>query len=144
MRLRRHTGVDGAARERWWMGLFVGTLMTYQSAMRLRDDLRMARDLADQQGRQATADALTRRIEAALNQPDRSVVLLAPRVVKDPEILGGSPVLLGTRLPVWLLLARLASGETLETIQEDFPYVTEGDIRDALRVAADLLRGDTE
>jgi uncharacterized protein (DUF433 family) len=43
----------------------------------------------------------------------------------DPEILGGEPVFVGTRVPVRTLLVYLESGETLEQFLDNFPTVTK-------------------
>ena len=45
-------------------------------------------------------------------------------VVKDPEILGGTPVFRGTRVPFKNLLDYLAGGHTLDDFLDDFPSVT--------------------
>jgi hypothetical protein len=42
-------------------------------------------------------------------------------VIKDPEILGGTPVFRGTRVPVQTLFDYLEGGETLEEFLEGFP-----------------------
>jgi uncharacterized protein (DUF433 family) len=42
----------------------------------------------------------------------------------DPEILGGTPVFVGTRVPVQTLLVYLEKGETLEEFLENFPTVS--------------------
>lgn len=42
----------------------------------------------------------------------------------DPEILGGTPVFLGTRVPVRTLIDYLEGGHPLATFLEDFPSVT--------------------
>jgi uncharacterized protein (DUF433 family) len=42
----------------------------------------------------------------------------------DPDILGGSPVFVGTRVPVQTLLDYLKAGDTLEDFLDDFPSVT--------------------
>lgn len=44
-------------------------------------------------------------------------------VHSDPEILGGEPVFVGTRVPVRSLLVYLESGETLEEFLDNFPTV---------------------
>ena len=44
-------------------------------------------------------------------------------VHSDPEILGGTPVFVGTRVPVQTLLVYLEKGETLEEFLENFPTV---------------------
>jgi len=46
-------------------------------------------------------------------------------VHSDPEILGGEPVFVGTRVPVRTLLVYLESGETLEEFLDNFPTVTK-------------------
>lgn len=46
-------------------------------------------------------------------------------IVKDPDILGGTPVFQGTRVPIKTLIDYLASGETIDVFLEDFPSVTK-------------------
>ena len=48
----------------------------------------------------------------------------SPRIVSDPEILGGTPVFVGTRLPVRILFEHLEAGDSLEVFLEDFPSVS--------------------
>ena len=48
----------------------------------------------------------------------------SPRVVSDPEILGGTPVFLGTRVPIRILFEHLEAGDPLEVFLEDFPSVS--------------------
>jgi uncharacterized protein (DUF433 family) len=48
----------------------------------------------------------------------------SPRVVSDPEILGGTPVFIGTRVPVRILFEHLEAGDALEVFIEDFPSVS--------------------
>ena len=48
----------------------------------------------------------------------------SPRVVSDPEILGGTPVFVGTRVPVRILFEHLEAGDSLEVFLEDFPTVS--------------------
>ena len=45
-------------------------------------------------------------------------------IVRDPEILGGTPVFRGTRVPLQALFDSLEGGETLEESLEGFPTVT--------------------
>lgn len=45
-------------------------------------------------------------------------------VVRDPEILSGTPVFRGTRVPFQNLLDYLEGGETLDEFLDDFPSVT--------------------
>jgi uncharacterized protein (DUF433 family) len=48
----------------------------------------------------------------------------APRVVSDPEILGGTPVFVGTRVPMRILFEHLEAGDSLEVFMQDFPSVS--------------------
>lgn len=57
----------------------------------------------------------------------------------DPEILGGTPVFRGTRVPVKNLLDYLAAGETLDQFLDDFPTVRREQAIAALELARDLL-----
>jgi len=45
-------------------------------------------------------------------------------VHSNPEILGGTPVFVGTRVPVGILLAYLEKGETLEEFLDNYPTVS--------------------
>lgn len=44
-------------------------------------------------------------------------------VVRDPAILGGTPVIRGTRLTAQAILGRLQGGDTIESVLEDYPYL---------------------
>ncbi len=43
---------------------------------------------------------------------------------RDPEILGGTPVFAGTRVPVRILMENLEAGDRLDEFLEDFPSVS--------------------
>lgn len=57
----------------------------------------------------------------------------------DPEVLGGTPVFVGTRVPVKNLVDYLAAGDPLERFLEHFPSVTREQAVAALELASDLL-----
>lgn len=63
---------------------------------------------------------------------------LMDRVVCDPHILGGKPVIKGTRIAVAFVLECLA-GMTKEEILRDYPILTENDLRAALLYAAKVM-----
>ena len=48
-----------------------------------------------------------------------------PALSCDPEIMGGTPVFFGTRVPVQTLLDYLEAGETIDDFLEGFPSVTK-------------------
>jgi uncharacterized protein (DUF433 family) len=58
------------------------------------------------------------------------------RIVLDPKIMLGKPVIRGTRLTVEVIVEKIAYGETREEILKDYPFITEEDIRAALLYAA--------
>ena len=60
-------------------------------------------------------------------------------VTTDPEILGGTPVFAGTRVPVALLFENLADGLTLDEILESYPTLKREQAIEALRQAECLL-----
>ena len=62
-----------------------------------------------------------------------------PVIHRDPEILGGVPVFVGTRVPVRTLLDYLAAGDMLEEFLDHFPTVTHEQAVVALQQATDLL-----
>ena len=49
---------------------------------------------------------------------------IEPVVHSDPDILGGTPVFLGTRVPVHSMFEYLAAGDSLEKFLDDFPTVS--------------------
>jgi uncharacterized protein (DUF433 family) len=57
----------------------------------------------------------------------------------DPEILGGTPVFFGTRVPVQSLFDYLEAGETLDEFLRQFPSVNRGQAITALELARDAL-----
>ena len=60
-------------------------------------------------------------------------------VVRDPEILGGTPVFRGTRVSFQNLLDYLEGGETLDEFLDDFPTVTREAAIAALEQTKTLL-----
>jgi uncharacterized protein (DUF433 family) len=62
-----------------------------------------------------------------------------PVVHSDPEILGGTPVFVGTRVPFQTLLDYLEGGETLDEFLENFPTVTREQAIAALEQAKEAL-----
>lgn len=65
------------------------------------------------------------------------------RIVVNPRILVGKPVVRGTRIPVELVLKELASNLDVETLLEAYPRLTEEDIAACLEYAAALVDGES-
>jgi uncharacterized protein (DUF433 family) len=57
----------------------------------------------------------------------------------DPETLGGTPVFVGTRVPVQTLLDYLAEGSSLDEFLDHFPTVTREQAVAALELAKEML-----
>jgi len=62
-----------------------------------------------------------------------------PVVHSDPDILGGTPVFVGTRVPVRTLLDYLEAGDSINEFLEDFPTVTREQAVATLRLATQML-----
>jgi uncharacterized protein (DUF433 family) len=60
-------------------------------------------------------------------------------IQSDPDILGGTPVFSGTRVPLRTLLDYLEAGDSLNEFLEDFPSVTREQAVSALRLAERIL-----
>jgi uncharacterized protein (DUF433 family) len=63
-------------------------------------------------------------------------------VHSDPDILGGTPVFVGTRVPVQALIDYLEAGHSLEKFLDDFPTVSRGLAVAALEQAKAHLLAD--
>jgi len=90
--------------------------------------------------------ATERRTLGALRKreyPDRGRRSMADRTVpvvhSDPEIMGGTPVFVGTRVPFQTLLDYLEAGDPLGEFLDDFPTVSRDQAIAALEQAKDAL-----
>jgi uncharacterized protein (DUF433 family) len=63
---------------------------------------------------------------------------IAPRIVVNPNVGFGKPVIRGTRIPVELIVGQLAGGMSVEEIVSEYEISAE-DVRAALKYAADIL-----
>jgi uncharacterized protein (DUF433 family) len=61
------------------------------------------------------------------------------RVAIDPKVMLGKPVIRGTRIPVELILRKLAEGSHEEDLLEAYPRLTRENIRAAIAYAADVV-----
>lgn len=60
------------------------------------------------------------------------------RIVVNPEIMHGKPVIKGTRIPVYVILNLLAGGMKEENILEEYPDITREDILACMTYGARL------
>ncbi|MGR3319963.1 MAG: DUF433 domain-containing protein [Candidatus Anammoxibacter sp.] len=64
---------------------------------------------------------------------------LLKRIVIDSEIMLGKPLIKGTRLPVEIIVEKIAYGQTVEDIKADYPFLKDDDIKASLLYAAEQL-----
>lgn len=67
---------------------------------------------------------------------------IAPRIVVDPMVRFGKPTIKGTRVPVDLIVGKVAGGMTAEQVCEEYDLKKE-DISAALHYAARILQTET-
>ncbi len=67
---------------------------------------------------------------------------LKKRIVVDPEVLVGKPVIKGTRISVELIVGLLGRGYTREQILEQYDHITKEDIQACLAYAAEVLSSE--
>ena len=58
------------------------------------------------------------------------------RIVKNPAILGGKPIIDGTRLSVEFVLEFMASGGTIQQFVQTYPHASQEDVQESLLFAA--------
>jgi len=77
--------------------------------------------------------------------PERSVMAVVnDLIIRDPDVLGGTPVFRGTRVPFQTLLDYLEGGQTLDEFLDDFPTVTRELAVRALEHAKSLVVSQLE
>lgn len=58
------------------------------------------------------------------------------RITQNPAVMGGKPCIRGMRVTVGMIVGQIATGETIDELLIDFPYLDREDIIQALRYAA--------
>jgi uncharacterized protein (DUF433 family) len=64
------------------------------------------------------------------------------RIVADPEVLVGKPVIKGTRISVELVLDLLAAGYTPQQIRDQYDHLTVDDIQACLAYAKEVIQSE--
>ena len=67
--------------------------------------------------------------------------MAARSITASPEILGGTPVFAGTRVPVETFIEYIKAGESIEAFLEGFPSVTREQVLAFLDEARDMVTG---
>ncbi len=61
------------------------------------------------------------------------------RIVSDPKVMVGKPVIQGTRITVEHILRKLAAGESVDQILDDHPHITREGVLAAISFAAESI-----
>ncbi len=64
---------------------------------------------------------------------------LLSKIEINPKIMFGKPVIKGTRMPVELILEKLAYGESAEDLMKEYPFLTVEDIKASLLYASRVI-----
>ena len=64
------------------------------------------------------------------------------RITTQPGVLGGKPIIRGTRISVEFILELIASGGSVTQIAVNYPFLTEDDVRQAILFSAETLKND--
>jgi uncharacterized protein (DUF433 family) len=64
---------------------------------------------------------------------------IANRIVIDPDVMVGKPVIKGTRIPVYLLVEFVANGMTEQEILKEYPQLRKEDVKAALLYASKCI-----
>mgnify|MGYP001583838592 CR=1 FL=1 len=62
------------------------------------------------------------------------------RITFDKNMMGGRACIRGMRMPVSIIVGQIAGGATFQEILDDYPFLEEDDIRQALEYAAWLTQ----
>jgi uncharacterized protein (DUF433 family) len=65
-----------------------------------------------------------------------------PKIISDPNIIIGKPIIAGTRITVEHILEQLAGGRTIDQILEAHPHITREQVQAAISYAAESVRID--
>ena len=61
------------------------------------------------------------------------------RIVTDPSIMLGKPVIKGTRITVEVILSKMGEGATVEQLIQSYPHISQEDIMASLCYSADVI-----
>lgn len=92
----------------------------------------MARTWSDQEGG---------RLRAQLESVAKT---MRGQIVVDPDIMGGTPVISGTRVPVFVILDYLADGCSIDELLADYPYLNAEQVKAAIAFASQVIAPRSE
>ena len=74
-----------------------------------------------------------------MKSEERSTVKIDELIIRDNEIMSGTPVFKGTRVPIKNLIDYLEAGDDLDEFLDDFPSVSRDQAIQVLELAKDML-----
>jgi uncharacterized protein (DUF433 family) len=63
-------------------------------------------------------------------------------IVRNPDILGGKPVIKGSRISVQIILEWIASGANISQIVQKYPHLTEEGVKEAILYASQIISNE--
>jgi uncharacterized protein (DUF433 family) len=71
--------------------------------------------------------------------PSRNITDMEERIVIDPAVCNGRPVIRGTRVTAQTILEFLGAGDTVEDVLREYPFLTREDVLACVSYAGRLL-----
>lgn len=65
-----------------------------------------------------------------------------PNIISDINILGGKPVIKGTRISVEMVLEWISSGASIEDIVKTYPHLSIESLKECINYAAEYLKNE--
>ena len=62
------------------------------------------------------------------------------RIIVDPDICNGQPIIKGTRITVHTVLEFLSAGDSIEEVLEEYPSLSSDDILECLRFSSEMMK----
>ncbi len=66
----------------------------------------------------------------------------SPNIIRDPDILNGTPIFKGTRVPVRILIESLEEGDSLNVFLENYPSVSREQAIEVLDLAKESITNE--
>jgi uncharacterized protein (DUF433 family) len=64
------------------------------------------------------------------------------QIISDPNILGGKPIIKGTRISVEMILEFISSGASIDDIVKTYPHLSKESVSDAIKYATEYLKNE--
>ena len=64
------------------------------------------------------------------------------KIISDPEILGGKPIIKGSRISVEMILEFISSGASIDDIIKTYPHLSKESVSEAIKYATEYLKNE--